>query len=98
MKRGVPWASLISLIEQPYPTSVRVGRQPIGVPRALRAYRLQHWHGLDDEALEDALYDHKSLRDSISFGPTRESESDAATLLKRRCFVANQRHDEGAVR
>jgi hypothetical protein len=36
MERVVPWARLIGVIEPLYPTSGRVGRQPIGVPRMLR--------------------------------------------------------------
>ena len=38
MERVVPWARLIAVIEPLYPTSGRVGRQPIGVPRMLRMY------------------------------------------------------------
>ena len=57
MERVVPWARLVAVIEPLYPSSGRVGRQPIGVPRMLRMYCLQQWHALADEALEDALYD-----------------------------------------
>ena len=57
MNRVVPWTRLTALIEPLYPTSGRVGRQPIGVPRMLRMYCLQKWYSLADEALEDALYD-----------------------------------------
>ena len=41
MERVVPWARLEALIEPKHPTSRRVGRQPIGVPRMLRMYFLQ---------------------------------------------------------
>jgi IS5 family transposase len=43
MERVVPWARLIAVIEPLYPTSGRVGRQPIGVPRMLRMYCLHVW-------------------------------------------------------
>jgi hypothetical protein len=43
MERIVPWARLIAVIEPLYPTSGRVGRQPIGVSRMLRMYCLQQW-------------------------------------------------------
>lgn len=41
MERVVPWSRLIAVIEPLYPTSGRVGRQPIGVARMLRMYCLQ---------------------------------------------------------
>ncbi|CAG2159035.1 hypothetical protein LMG26411_06389 [Cupriavidus numazuensis] len=43
MDRIVPWARWTALIEPLYPTSGRVGRQPIGVERTLRLYCLQQW-------------------------------------------------------
>ena len=55
MERVVPWARLIGVIASLYPTSGRVGRQPIGVPRMLRMYCLQQWYGLADEALFEEI-------------------------------------------
>ena len=90
MERVVPWARLIGVIEPLYPTSGRVGRQPIGVPRMLRMYCLQQWYGLADEALEDALYDSQALRDFVGIDLSRESVPDATTLLKfRRLLLDN---------
>ena len=57
----VPWSRLEALIEPHYPKSGKVGRPPIGVPRMLRMYFLQLWYTLADEALEDALYDSRSI-------------------------------------
>ena len=84
MDRIVPWARLIAVIEPLYPTSGRVGRQPIGVARMLRMYCLQQWYGLADEALEDALYDSQALRDFVGIDLSRQSVPDATTLLKFR--------------
>ena len=84
MERIVPWGRLIAVIEPLYPTSGRVGRQPIGVSRMLRMYCLQQWYGLADEALEDALYDSQALRDFVGVDLSRESVPDATTLLKFR--------------
>jgi IS5 family transposase len=90
MERVVPWSRLIAVIEPLYPTSGRVGRQPIGVPRMLRMYCLQQWYGLADEALEDALYDSQALRDFVGIDLSRESVPDATTLLKfRRLLLDN---------
>ncbi|WP_043458508.1 IS5/IS1182 family transposase, partial [Azohydromonas australica] len=62
MEQVVPWARLEALIEPKYPSTGRVGRQPIGIVRMLRMYCLQQWFGLSDEAVEDAIYDSQSMR------------------------------------
>jgi len=72
---------LVGVIEPLYPTSGRVGRQPIGVAKMLRMYCLQQWYGLADEAVEDALYDSQALRDFVGIDLSRESVPDATTLL-----------------
>lgn len=84
MERVVPWSRLIAVIEPLYPSTGRVGRQPMGVPKMLRMYLLQQWYGLADEALEDAIYDSQALRDFIGIDLSRESVPDATTLLKFR--------------
>ena len=43
MERVVPWSRLIAVIEPLYPSSARMGRQPMGVSTMLRMYLLQHW-------------------------------------------------------
>ncbi|RYG57386.1 MAG: transposase, partial [Alphaproteobacteria bacterium] len=65
MEQVVPWSCLLTVIEPLYPTSGRVGRQPVGVSKMLRMYCLQQWYGLADEALEDALYDSQAIRDFV---------------------------------
>jgi transposase, IS5 family len=84
MDRVVPWQRLIALIEPHYPSSGRVGRPPIGVPRMLRMYFLQQWYSLSDEALEDALYDSQAMREFVGIDLAREQVPDATTLLKFR--------------
>ncbi len=98
MERVVPWARLIAVIEPLYPTSGRVGRQPIGVSRMLRMYCLQQWYGLADEALEDALYDSQALRDFVGIDLSRESVPDATTLLKFRRLLLDNDLTKAAVR
>ncbi len=84
MERIVPWMRLVGVIEPLYPTSGRVGRQPIGVAKMLRMYCLQQWYGMADEALEDALYDSQALRDFVGIDLSCESVPDATTFLKFR--------------
>jgi IS5 family transposase len=62
----------------------------VAFPACLRMYCLQQWYSLADEALEDALYDSKALRDFVSIDLSRDSKPDAATLLTfRRLLLAN---------
>jgi transposase, IS5 family len=90
MERVVPWAQLVAVIEPLYPTSGRVGRQPVGVARMLRMYCLQQGYGLADEALEDAIYDSQALRDFVGIDLSCQSVPDATTLLKfRRLLTGN---------
>ena len=84
MEQVVPWERLEALIEPVYPSSGRVGRQPMGVPRRLRMYFLQQWFGLADEAVEDAIYDSHAMREFVGIDLARESVPDATTLLKFR--------------
>ncbi|RZI63968.1 MAG: transposase, partial [Pseudomonas sp.] len=77
MERVVPWSRLIAVVEPLYPTSGRVGRQPVGVSRMLRMYCLQQWYGLADEALEDALSDSQAMRDFVGVDLSHESVPDA---------------------
>jgi IS5 family transposase len=84
MEQVVPWARLEALVEPKYPTSGRVGRQPVGAARMLRMYFVQQWFGLADEAVEDAIYDSQALREFVGIDLARESVPDATTLLKFR--------------
>jgi IS5 family transposase len=90
MEQVVPWARLQALIEPHYPTSGRVGRPPIGVARMLRMYLLQQWFALADEALEDALYDSRSMSRFVGIDLEREAVPDATTVLKFRRLL--ERH------
>ncbi len=73
-----------------YPKGER-GRPPIGLERMLRIYFVQQWHGLADEALEDALYDSQALRGFAGIDLTRDPVPDATTLLKFRHWL--EQHD-----
>ncbi len=90
MERVVPWQRLTAVIEPLYPSSGRVGRQPVGVAKMLRMYLLQPWYGLADEAFEDAIYDSQALREFVGIDLPLESVPDATTLLKfRRLLLDN---------
>ena len=86
MEQAVPWARLVALIEPFYPKGER-GRPPMGIERMLRVYFLQQWYALADEALEDALYDSRSMRAFVG----GDLVPDATTLLKFRHLL--EKHD-----
>jgi len=50
----------------------------------LRIYFLQQWYSLADEALEDAIYNSRSMRDFVGIDLAVESVPDATTLLRFR--------------
>jgi IS5 family transposase len=90
MDRVVPWARLVERLQPLYPKGER-GRPPIGLERMLRVYFLQHWYGLADEALEDALYDSQALRSFAGIELNRDPVPDATTVLHFRHWL--ERHD-----
>lgn len=83
MEEAVPWPKLLAVIEPFYPAGRR-GRPPIGLERMLRAYFLQQWYGLGDEALEDALYDSQAQRGFARIDLAADGVPDATTLLNFR--------------
>ncbi|HZL77453.1 MAG TPA: IS5 family transposase [Candidatus Limnocylindrales bacterium] len=90
MEAILPWSRLLAVIEPFYPKGER-GRPPVGLERRLRMYFLQQWHGLADEALEDALYDRQALRGFARMDLAAEGVPDAPTLLKFRRLL--ETHD-----
>ena len=56
MNRVVPWAELVALIALIAPEGKR-GRPPFAVETMLRLHFMQHWFGLSDPAMEEALHD-----------------------------------------
>lgn len=80
----MPWARLEALVEVKYPTAGLVVRQPIGVARMLRMYFLPQWLGLADEAVEDVIYDGRSMRNLVGIDLGRQTVLHATTLLEFR--------------
>jgi len=61
MERGVPWKSLLNLIEPFYPMAGRA-RHPYPLETMLRVHLMQNWFGLSDPAMEEALYEIAPMR------------------------------------
>jgi transposase, IS5 family len=90
MEAVVPWVRLVERLRPLYPKGAR-GRPPIGLEKMLRIYFLQHWCGLADEAVEDALYDSQALRGFAGIELGRAPVPDATTGLQFRHWL--ERHD-----
>ena len=58
MEQIIPWGELCALIEPYYPKPEGAGRRPVGLERMLRIHFLQHWFGLSDPGVEEALEAH----------------------------------------
>jgi IS5 family transposase len=84
MDTVVPWAQLVALIEPYYPKAEGAGRPPVGLERMLRIHCLQHWFNLSDPAVEEALYDSRSMREFVGIDLGREPAPDETTVCKFR--------------
>ncbi len=94
MERVIPWAELAAVIEPYYPKPEGAGRRPIGIERMLRIHFLQHWFNLSDPAVEEALYESRSMRTFAGIDLGREPAPDETTVLKFRHLL--EAHDLGA--
>ncbi len=79
MNRVVPWAELTAAIEPVSPKAEGPGRPPVGVERMLRLHCLKQWFNLSDQAVEEALYDSRALRQCVGIDPGREPVPDEST-------------------
>ena len=84
MNRVVPWAELVAVIEPVYPKADGPGRPPVGIDRMLRLHCLQQWFNLSDPAVEEALYDSRSMRQFVGIDLGREPVPDETTICKFR--------------
>ena len=90
MDQILPWSALVELIEPYYPKPQGAGRRPIGIERMLRIYFLQHWYGLSDPAVEEALYDMEVMRKFVSIDLGRERVVDETTICKFRHLLESE--------
>ena len=84
MDQIIPWRDLSKVIEPFYPKPEGAGRPPVGLERMLRIHFLQHWFNLSDPAVEEALYDSRSMRRFVGIDLGREPVPDETTVCKFR--------------
>jgi IS5 family transposase len=80
----MPWQKLTALIEPVYPSGEGAGRPPVGLERMLRIHFLQPCFNLADPAVEEALYDSRSMREFVGIDMGREPVPDETTICKFR--------------
>ena len=84
MDQIIPWRELCKVIKPFYPKPKGAGRPPVGLERMLRIHFLQHWFNLSDPAVEEALYDSRSMRRFVGIDLGREPVPDETTVCKFR--------------
>ena len=95
MDKVVPWAELAAVIEPYYPKATRAGgRPPVGLERMLRIHCLQLWFNLSDPAVEEALYDSRSMRAFVGIDLGREPVPDETTVMRFRHLLEEHRLGE----
>src|SRR2546423_954156 len=83
MERVVPWKALVQIIEPYWPKS-KTGRPPFAIETMLRIHYLQHWFGLSDPAMEEALHDVPLYLEFAGLSSGASRIPDESTILRFR--------------
>src|SRR5487761_1521845 len=89
METVVPWTELVAVFAPYYPVAGH-GRPPLDLERMLRIYFLQQWFDVSDPAMEEALYDIRSMAQFVRLDLTQESAPDETTICKFRHMIEEQ--------
>jgi len=90
MERVVPWKALVQIIEPYWPKS-KTGRPPFAIETMLRIHYLQHWFGLSDPAMEEALHDVPVYLEFAGLSSGASRIPDETTILRFRHLL--EKHD-----
>ena len=82
MDKVIPWRRLEERIEPFYRKTG--GRPPYPLSVMLRVHLMQHWYGLSDPAMEDALYEITSMRQFAGLSLSTGRIPDETTILNFR--------------
>ena len=91
MDKVIPWRRLEKRIEPFYRKTG--GRPPYPLPVMLRIHLMQHWYGLSDPAMEDALYEITSMRQFAGLSLSTSRIPDETTILNFRHLL--EKHQLG---
>lgn len=92
MDHIVPWKELCARVAPHYPKAGG-GRRPKELEMMLRIYCLQLWFDLSDPAVEESLYDSRSMRGFVGVDLGEEPVPDETTICRFRHLL--ERHDLG---
>jgi transposase, IS5 family len=92
MERVVPWKALVQIIEPHWPKS-KTGRPPFAIETMLRIHYLQHWFGLSDPAMEEALHDVPLYLEFAGLSSGASRIPDETTILRFRHLL--EKHNLG---
>ncbi len=92
MNRIMPWQALCGVIEPFYSTG-ESGRRPIDLERMLRIHFLQQWFNLSDPAMEEALYEIRSMQVFGRVDLTNAPPPDETTICRFRHLL--EKHNLG---
>lgn len=81
----VPWKALAT--DDVSRSSAAGGRPPLGLERMRRMDAMEHWLGLSDDGLEDAICGSQALRLFLGIDLGHESVPDTTTVLGFRCLL-----------
>jgi IS5 family transposase len=93
MDRIVPWKAFCARVAPHYPKAGG-GRPPKDLEMMLRIYCLQLWFDLSDPAVEEALYDSRSMRGFAGIDLGEEPVPDETTICRFRHLL--ERHELGS--
>lgn len=82
MDKVIPWSRLEKRIEPFYRKTG--GRPPYPLSVMLRVHLMQHWYGLSDPGMEDALYEITSMRQFAGLSLSSGRIPDETTILNFR--------------
>ena len=90
MERVVPWQALVQIVDPHWPKS-KTGRPPFAIETMLRIHYLQHWFGLSDPAMEEALHDVPLYLEFAGLSSGASRIPDETTILRFRHLL--EKHD-----
>ena len=92
MNRVMPWQELCSVIE-PFYSKGESGRPPVNLERMLRIHFLQHWFNLSDPAMEESLYEIRSMQAFARVDLASAPPPDETTICRFRHLL--EKHNLG---
>ncbi len=92
MDRIMPWQELCGVIE-PFYAKGEIGRRPVDLERMLRIHFMQQWFNLSDPAMEESMYESRSMQAFAHIDLANAPAPDETTICRFRHLL--EKHDLG---